>query len=45
MRRQFPAGALLLALITPEGEMTTIEGSAEIADLRQWSARQLAAKK
>ena len=32
-------------LITREGEMTTIEGSAEIADLAQWSARQLAAKK
>ena len=32
-------------LITREGEMTTIEGSAEIADLEQWSARQLAVKK
>jgi len=32
-------------LITPEGEMTTIEGSAEMTELAQWSARQLAAKK
>ena len=32
-------------LITREGFMTTIEGSAEMADLEQWSARQLAAKK
>jgi len=32
-------------LITREGEMTTIEGSAEMADLEQWSARQLATKK
>lgn len=32
-------------LITREGEMTTIEGSAEIADLAQWSARQRAVKK
>jgi thiol-disulfide isomerase/thioredoxin len=32
-------------LVTREGEMTTIEGSAEIADLEQWSARQLAVKK
>jgi len=32
-------------LITREGEMTTIEGSADIADLKEWSARQLAAKK
>ncbi len=32
-------------LITREGEMTTIEGSADIADLKQWSDRQLAAKK
>ena len=32
-------------LITREGEMTTIEGSAEMADLAKWSARQLAATK
>lgn len=32
-------------LITREGEMTTIEGSAEMADLQKWSERQLAAKK
>ena len=32
-------------LITREGEMTTIEGSADISDLKQWSARQLAANK
>jgi len=32
-------------LITREGEMTTIEGSAEMTDLEQWSARQLAVKK
>ncbi|MFO1108590.1 MAG: TlpA disulfide reductase family protein [Bradyrhizobium sp.] len=32
-------------LITREGEMTTIEGSAEMADLENWSERQLAAKK
>lgn len=32
-------------LITREGEMTTIEGSAEMADLETWSERQLAAKK
>jgi thiol-disulfide isomerase/thioredoxin len=32
-------------LITREGEMTTIEGSAEIADLEQWTARQLVARK
>ena len=32
-------------LITREGEMTTIEGSAEMTELEQWSARQLAAKK
>jgi len=32
-------------LITREGEMTTIEGSAEIADLERWSVRQLAVKK
>lgn len=32
-------------LITREGEMTTIEGSAEMADLKRWSERQLAAKK
>ena len=32
-------------LITGEGEMTTIEGSAEMADLQKWSERQLAAKK
>jgi Thiol-disulfide isomerase and thioredoxins len=32
-------------LITREGEMTTIEGSADISDLKHWSARQLAAKK
>jgi hypothetical protein len=32
-------------LITREGEMTTIEGSADVADLKQWSARQLAVKK
>jgi len=32
-------------LLTRDGEMTTIEGSAEMADLEQWSARQLAAKK
>jgi thiol-disulfide isomerase/thioredoxin len=32
-------------LITREGEMTTIEGSAEMADLEKWSARQLAVKK
>jgi thiol-disulfide isomerase/thioredoxin len=29
-------------LITREGEMTTIEGSAEMAALEEWSARQLA---
>ena len=32
-------------LITREGEMTTIEGSADIAELEQWSTRELAAKK
>ena len=32
-------------LITREGEMTTIEGSAEMADLQKWSERQLAVKK
>jgi hypothetical protein len=32
-------------LITREGETTTIEGSAEIADLEQWTARQIAVKK
>ena len=32
-------------LISREGEMTTIEGSADIGDLRQWSARQLATQK
>mgnify|MGYP000191503131 CR=1 FL=1 len=32
-------------LITREGEMTTIEGSAEMADLAKWSERQLAVKK
>jgi len=32
-------------LITREGEMTTIEGAAEMADLKNWSERQLAAKK
>ena len=32
-------------LITRDGDMTTIEGSAEMADLEQWSARQLAVKK
>jgi thiol-disulfide isomerase/thioredoxin len=31
-------------LIARDGFMTTIEGSAEMADLEQWSARQLAAK-
>lgn len=28
-------------LISPEGTITTIEGSAEIADLEKWSAQQL----
>lgn len=32
-------------LITREGELTTIEGAAEMADLKDWSERQLAAKK
>ncbi len=32
-------------LITREGYMTTIEGSADMAELQQWSARQLAARK
>ncbi len=32
-------------LITREGEMTTIEGSAEMADLAKWSERQLAPRK
>jgi thiol-disulfide isomerase/thioredoxin len=32
-------------LITSEGEMTTIEGSAEMADLETWSEGQLAGKK
>jgi len=32
-------------LITRDGEMTTIEGSAEMADLEQWSERQLATRK
>lgn len=32
-------------LISREGEMTTIDGSADIGDLRQWSARQLATQK
>ena len=32
-------------LITREGEMTTIEGSADMAELAKWTERQLAAKK
>jgi thiol-disulfide isomerase/thioredoxin len=32
-------------LITREGEMTTIEGAAEMADLKSWSERQLAVKR
>ncbi len=32
-------------LITREGDMTTIEGAADMADLKEWSERQLAARK
>ncbi|MEZ5820163.1 MAG: TlpA family protein disulfide reductase [Bradyrhizobium sp.] len=32
-------------LITREGDMTTIEGAADMADLKAWSERQLATKK
>lgn len=32
-------------LISPEGTITTIEGSAEMADLEKWAAQQLAKSK